>query len=56
MTALFQSAAWPLWSLISLIWMSVLYQRNKACELGIWLIAQAENRFAGDRTGKWKRR
>ncbi len=56
MTALFQSAAWPLWSLISLIWMSVLYQRNKACELGIWLIAQAENRFAGDRAGKWKRR
>lgn len=52
MTALFQSAAWPLWSLISLIWMSVLYQRNKACELGIWLITQAENRFAGDRTGK----
>ena len=56
MTALFQSAAWPLWSVISLILMSVLYQKNKACELGIRLIVQAESRFTGDRAGQWKRR
>ncbi|MGN1030131.1 MAG: hypothetical protein ACI4PQ_00845 [Butyricicoccaceae bacterium] len=56
MMELFHNSILPLGMMSAPVLTLVLIQKNRAYRMGLQLIVQAERRFAGEGTGRWKMR